>query len=234
MSSKELVLGYLENISSKVFSDFPREITSLVAGKHGVYALYKKDRLYYVGLASNLKNRVKHHLQDRHAGKWDSFSLYLVRKSDHIKELESLILRIADPRGNRVKGRLPNADNMAHLLKRKIKRQQEHSLNTVLNLSHKPAKKKAVRKAAARKNTGGRTPTLAPYAGKGFALQKVYKGKTLKASVLTDGTVVFNGRRYSSPSLAAATAIGRAANGWGFWRYKNDAGKWVKLDTLRN
>ncbi len=233
MSNKELVLGYLEKVNSKVFSDFPKEITSLVDGKHGVYALYKRDRLYYVGLATNLKNRVKHHLKDRHEGKWDSFSLYLVRKSDHIKELESLILRIADPKGNKVKGRLPNADNMSQTLKSRIKNRQEKSLNIVLNLSHRPSAGKPVHKSIREKKISGRPPTLAPYAGKRFELQKVYKGKTYMASVLTDGTVVYNGQRFSSPSLAAATAIGRAVNGWWFWRYKNDEGKWVKLDALR-
>lgn len=233
MRNKELVLGYLEKVNSKVFSDFPKEITSLADNKHGVYALYKRDRLYYVGLATNLKNRVKHHLKDRHEGKWDSFSLYLVRKSDHIKELESLILRIADPKGNKVKGRLPNADNMAQTLKRRIKNRQEKNLNVVLNLSHKPSAKKVPRKSVVKKKAVGRTPTLAPYAGKRFALQKVYKGKTYKASVLSDGTVVYNGQRFSSPSLAAYAVVGRPTNGWWFWRYKNADGEWVKLDTLR-
>ena len=37
---QQLVLGYLERISSKVFSDFPKQLTGLVGRKHGVYALY--------------------------------------------------------------------------------------------------------------------------------------------------------------------------------------------------
>ena len=48
--SRELVLGYLERISSRAFSDFPDELTDLAGNQHGVYALYKGDRLYYVGL----------------------------------------------------------------------------------------------------------------------------------------------------------------------------------------
>lgn len=47
-----LVQGYLERTSSKVFSAFPKQITDLISGQHGVYALYKKNRLYYVGLAT--------------------------------------------------------------------------------------------------------------------------------------------------------------------------------------
>jgi len=149
------------------------------------------------------------------------------------KELESLILRIADPKGNKVKGRLPHADNMAQTLKSRIKNRQEKNLNTVLNLAHRPAAKTNGHKSVREKEPSGRAPMLAPYAGKRFELQKVYKGKTYKASVLADGTVVYDGQRFSSPSQAAAIAIGRPVNGWWFWRYKNDAGVWVKLDSLR-
>ena len=115
--SRELVLGYLEKVSSQVFRDYSKELTELAGKRHGVYALYKGPRLYYVGLATNLRNRVQHHLQDRHSGKWDKFSLYLVRKADHIKELEALILRISDPAGNSMKGRLRHAENMKQVCK---------------------------------------------------------------------------------------------------------------------
>lgn len=229
---KKLVLGYLEKVGSNVFSDFPKEITSLVAGKHGVYALYKGDHLYYVGLASDLHRRVNHHLRDKHAGKWSSFSLYLIHKSDHIKELESLILRMADPKGNSVKGRMPHAENMTHLLKCHIKKRQDIDLNSVLNLSFNPRVKKVPKKAVLKKSHVFRLK-LSAYAGKRFALQAVYKKKLYKASILTDGTIIYNGRRFTSPSMAASTVIGRPTNGWTFWSLKNPAGIWVSLDTLR-
>lgn len=53
--SKSLVGGYLERISVKAFEKYQREITDLVRARHGVYALYKNDRLYYVGLAVDLR-----------------------------------------------------------------------------------------------------------------------------------------------------------------------------------
>jgi len=151
-SGKHLVFGYLERISSKVFSDFPQELTSLVIKKHGVYALYKGDRLYYVGLATNLRNRIKNHLKDKHAGKWDKFSLYLVRKVDHIKELESLILRIADPKGNAMRGRLKNADNLKNELQAKIKRSQLAQLSALLGGKKSRKKKKVLREKVVGKN----------------------------------------------------------------------------------
>ena len=127
-----MVLGYLEQIASSAFGDFPKQVTELIGKQHGVYALYKGTRLYYVGLASNLRGRINHHLRDRHAGKWDHFSLYLVRKADHIKELESLILRISDPKGNKTRGRLKHAENLRANLQRKIRKEQERQMGIVM------------------------------------------------------------------------------------------------------
>lgn len=91
----QLVCQHLENISRDALENYQAVIKEFVKGRHGIYALYKKDKLYYVGLASNLRNRLKHHLRDRHAHTWDRFSVYLTIKDEHLKELESLILRIA-------------------------------------------------------------------------------------------------------------------------------------------
>ena len=68
-------------------------LRDLIRGHAGVYALYKQDRLYYVGLASNLMGRVNNHLRDRHKGKWDRFSVYLTTTAAHIRPLEALVLR---------------------------------------------------------------------------------------------------------------------------------------------
>ncbi len=61
--------------------EFKKEITKLIGKERGVYALYKKDKLYCVGLATNLRTRVKQHLKDRHRQKWDKFSLFLIKWS---------------------------------------------------------------------------------------------------------------------------------------------------------
>lgn len=226
-----LVLGYLESISSKVFSDYPKEITALVGHQHGVYALYKGNRLYYVGLATNLRNRIKHHLQDKHSGKWDKFSLYLVRKSDHIRELEALILRIADPKGNSVKGKLRHASNLSPALSRDIKRSHEYVLTQLgLKRTRTPSRRKAI----PRKGKGERgSPPLAPYAGAGFQIRATYKGQQYIARVRKDGRVRFDGTIYNSPSLAGIAVVKRTCNGWTFWRYKNKDNEWVRLNALR-
>ena len=63
-----------------------------------------------------------------------------------------------------------------------------------------------------------------------------YKGKRLEADLLTDGAVTFQGKRYSSCSMAGGAAIravtGRqtgGADGWKFWRYRERSCPWIPL-----
>jgi len=235
-NKKTLVLGYLEKISSKIFSDYPQQLTDLIGSKHGVYSLYKGNHLYYVGLAKNLRGRIKQHLKDKHTGKWDKFSLYLIKDAEHIKELETLIMRIADPAGNTVKGKLPKAENLKDELKSNIKSAQNKKLSDLLGrkASSKTMKTRSVKKV--RSKTKKDEPTLAPYIkkiSKGFWIKAIYKGITYKAVVNKSGTIRFKGNMYISPTAACRVVIKRAGNGWNFWRYKNKKGEWVRLDELR-
>ena len=102
---KPLVSQYIEGISGAALDRYQRIIRAYVRGRHGVYALYKRDKLYYVGLAKNLRNRLNHHLKDKHRGKWDRFSVYLTIGDSHLKELESLVLRVVRPSGNTQRGK---------------------------------------------------------------------------------------------------------------------------------
>jgi hypothetical protein len=97
---KPLVSQLLENIAGAALDRYQRLIREYVRKRHGVYALYRRDKLYYVGLASNLRNRLKQHLKDKHRGKWDRFSVYLTIGDSHLKELESLVLRIVPRLGS--------------------------------------------------------------------------------------------------------------------------------------
>lgn len=68
-----LVIEHLEGISRAAIGRFPGLVTEFVRGKSGVYALYKGESLFYVGLAKNLRSRLHHHLKDRHAEEWNRF-----------------------------------------------------------------------------------------------------------------------------------------------------------------
>ncbi len=75
--SPHLVVQHVERLPRRILEQHPEVVREYVKGKHGVYALYRGSTLYYVGLASNLRSRLKAHLRDRHAGVWDHFSMYL-------------------------------------------------------------------------------------------------------------------------------------------------------------
>src|SRR3989442_15481282 len=89
-STRLLVTNKLEMVSKEAFRQHFDLITDLIGDSPGVYALYDDNSLYYVGKSTDLRNRVKQHLRDRHFASWTHFSLYLARKEEHIYEIESL------------------------------------------------------------------------------------------------------------------------------------------------
>lgn len=231
---KGLLEGDLEQISSKVFDTYHDAITQLVGKRHGVYALYRKGRLYYVGLANNLRSRVKQHLKDKHALKWDTFSLYLIRNVNYLKELESLIVHIAEPKGNVIRGRFAKSesliDTLRDLMEERDERQREQILSGVMAVP-RTQRKKTWRKSD-RSET--REPPLQGVLPANTELRRTYKGKMHKAKVNSKGEVLLKGKKFNSPSLAGALVRGgKSTNGWTFWNYKDKNGKWVKIDTLR-
>lgn len=123
-----LVVEHLEGISRAATSRFPGLVTEFARGKSGVYALYKGNSLYYVGLAKNLRSRLHHHLRDRHAEEWNRFSIYLTQGDEHLKELESLVLRILMPKGNRVTGKFMESRDLFKLFKQKVQLMQRREL----------------------------------------------------------------------------------------------------------
>jgi hypothetical protein len=123
-----LVIEHLEGISRTAIKNYPEIITEFARGKSGVYALYKGSSLYYVGLAKNLRSRLHHHLRDRHAEEWTRFSIYLTHDDEHLKELESLVLRILMPKGNRVTGKFMESRDLFKLFKQKVQLMQRREL----------------------------------------------------------------------------------------------------------
>jgi hypothetical protein len=50
-------------------------IYKFIRGRRGVYALCRRGKPYYVGLASNLKSRLRTHLRDKHGVKWKNWRM---------------------------------------------------------------------------------------------------------------------------------------------------------------
>lgn len=117
---KGLIVGHLEKVERSILKAHKDVVKRYVKGKHGLYALYKKDKLYYVGLAIDLPKRIAHHLKDRHRHTWDRFSLYVIKDASYLKEMESLFLRIYKPKGNATKGKFAASKNLKPDFKREI------------------------------------------------------------------------------------------------------------------
>ena len=229
----QLVCQHLENVSGRLLEDYPSIFRDFVRGRHGVYALYRRGRLYYVGLATNLRQRLNQHLRDRHAGKWDAFDLYLTIGDRHLREIESLLLRISKPRGNVLTTTFARSDNLRLALRRRIKERQTAELDILVPRTLKQPttrREEAVKPTPKRR---GRQPALAHYVTKPFPIRFRFKGKLHVARVRKDGTIRFAGKVYNSPSTAAHALTKTGVDGWHAWRYERAPGDWVKLDELR-
>jgi hypothetical protein len=221
------VREYLERVSWKVLDAYRPVLRGMIRGHAGVYALYKGEKLYYVGLATNLMGRVNHHLKDRHEGKWDRFSVYLTTGNELIRPLEALVLRIVDPSGNRVKGRLVGALDIAGSLKRRMEERARDEAATMLGGRYARHRRRS--KAKGVKGT----VVLAGLVEKRLVLRASHKGKRFRASLRRDGQISYKRKLYASPSSVAKVVAGRAVNGWSFWQYRNPKGQWVRLSELK-
>jgi predicted GIY-YIG superfamily endonuclease len=232
---RPLVTQHLENISREALEKYQDIIKEYIRKRQGIYALYRRGKLYYVGLASNLRARLKTHLRDRHGELWDRFSVYLTIGDEHMRELEAMILRIVNPAGNKVKGKFIKSENLRNRVRRDFRlRLREEEAQLWGGRGYQPKKKRKTKKEELKKSKAtGRRPILAKYGKTGMRLKGVHKGKNLKAWVRKDGAIRYDGDVYNSPSLAARAAIGHKANGWRFWKYERSPGDWVSLDHLR-
>jgi Restriction Enzyme Adenine Methylase Associated len=225
--TSQLVCQHLENISRDALEKFQDTIRDYVRGRQGVYALYRRNRLYYVGLASDLRWRLNAHLKDRHGERWDRFSVYFTVGATHLREMESLLLRVAKPKGNKQKGRFANSENMGRLFGREVRRLQRNEY--LLLMGRAPLRKTN----AALAGTPDRKVPLSKYVKRPIKIRAIYKGTIHSAHVHSTGIIEFAGRFYPTPSRAGHAVTRRSTNGWWFWKYERAPGDWVRLDELR-
>jgi predicted GIY-YIG superfamily endonuclease len=225
-----LVCNHIENLSRAVLEKYPKLADRLVRRRPGIYALYRGEDLYYLGLAENLHSRLKAHLKDRHKSSWDRFSVYLTIQDAHLRELEALTLRIMMPEGNKQKGKLKGSENLHNKLKGMLKDLQRDETTALLGL---PVENEIDAETVSRRDEG-REPVLAKYIDSSISIRGFHKGRKLLARVRKDGTIRSSGKVYTSLSLAAAAACGRpTCNGWTFWQYQRAKNDWVSINELR-
>jgi hypothetical protein len=213
-----------------VLEDYQKILREYVRGRFGIYALYRRDKLYYVGLASNLRNRLKSHLGDRHAAGWDSFSLYLTHTNEHLRELEALSLRISSPKGNRSRTRFAHAKDLRNVLRKQIEESQQDELAGLFEYAP-PSRARTKRKRA--KGDAGTRLRLTDVVEGRVPIRMAYKGKAYTAVIRKNGTIRFHGKTFKSPSAAAKSVLRRPVNGWYLWKYESAPANWVRLRELR-
>jgi hypothetical protein len=219
-----LVIQHVEMMSRRILENHQEVIREYVKGKRGVYALYRGSRLYYVGLASNLRSRLKAHVRDRHAEAWDRFSLYLTEGDEHLRELEAMVLRITMPKGNRAKSKFARSQDLRRYFKRRIQEQYRADLDALF--ASPKAKSETV-------DGGGRANEAAGLVKRRTPLRLTYKGRLYRATLGPNGQLRFRGKLYESPSGAAQAILRRPVNGWWSWKYEESPGKWSRLRQLR-
>jgi predicted GIY-YIG superfamily endonuclease len=224
---KQLVCQMLERFDSKALEEYKHIIRSYIHDRDGVYALYHNDNLYYVGLARNLNGRLKNHFKDHHRGLWNRFSVYLTIGNSFVKEMESLLLRIALPKGNKKRGKFVKCEDLRRKFVRDYKADANKKFRQLVGRPH-------IGKATDAKAAVGGRKKLGHYISKGMALKARHKRKDYRARARKNGVIKFQGRVFDSPSAAAKEASGGlSSNGWSFWHYERAPGDWVPLKYLR-
>lgn len=215
-----LITHRLEKISKDAFERFSQQITQIIGDKKGVYALYDDDELYYVGKAVDLKRRIKQHLKDRHFAQWTHFSLYIMKKADYVNDIESILVRVASPKGNRVKPRGSSDPSLKRVLKTLIVSKQKEEVDSLF-------------KSEKKINRSGDN-SLKGLFRSSKVLVRTYKGKELKAKLLKNGKIRYKGKLYDSATGAAKAATRRTnINGLAFWYIQDDNNNWIKLKKIK-
>lgn len=215
-----LVSHYLEYLHADLLELHQTVLEDFVKGQNGVYALYHGEKLYYVGLATNLRNRLKTHLKDRHAGKWDHFSVYLTTDSDHLKDLESLLLRVLFPSGNKQKGKFQGATNAKRAVERRFDELKATEKSKMFSLASKTKLKEQIGK-----NAGSEAIVTG-------AIRAFYKSQVIKGRLRKDGSVQVGGKVFTSLSAAASAITKHPTNGRWFWHVKAASGEWTRIKYL--
>ena len=149
---------------------------------------------------------------------------------DHTRELESLVLRIVRPKGNKQIGKFKRAEDLGRALRRRAREESQHEIDELF-----PRKTVGRKSKGKRMSVETRRPVLAAFTNRPSRLRGFLKGKRFRARVLRSGMISVKGKRFNSPSMAAYHVIGgrRAINGWWSWHYERAPGDWVRLAELR-
>ena len=104
----KLIKQKLEGIPAGSLQILSKDMKELLGKKPGIYALYNNKKLYYVGMAVNLHSRLKSHLRAKRSRKWNKISIFVITRTQYLKDVELAVVNISKPPGNRQKSKIPN------------------------------------------------------------------------------------------------------------------------------
>jgi hypothetical protein len=227
-----IIEAHLELVSVKTLTDDRDELKALLKKRPGVYALYKRDRLKYVGQAKNLFGRLDAHRRDRHKGTWDRFSAYVTTEHEFVHEVEALALRMVNPVSNRRLGRFGSSRNLTKDLKELIVDKHTREVDDLFVRRRSNGSRSASKSAGKSANRARTKGGLEKINGVRRNLRGNASGNEYRGVLLRDGGIQVGDTEYPSPFASACAAAGKRRNGWNFWKYKDASGEWQQLRNL--
>ena len=122
---KRLVNGFIPPIPRDFLEldFFKKDIKKMLKGNSGLYVLYNKEKLYYVGMTSkDLFRRLSSHTKNKHKKNWNKFSVFIIKKSKDLKDIETITHSISEPPANVWKGRFKEHYKYDKEIKQIVKR----------------------------------------------------------------------------------------------------------------
>jgi hypothetical protein len=124
--------------------------------------------------------------------------------------LESLLIRVTRPPGNRQIGHFSGAENIKRDFERALKDKQRRYNDELMG---RPVDDSKENKKASRS----------------IDIRGRYKGRMYHAWLRHTGTVKFKGKVFSSVSAAATAICKHPVNGRWFWHLERSPGDWVRI-----
>ena len=140
--------------------------------------------------------------------------------------MESLLIRVTNPPGNRMKGKFSKSQPLKSILNELMKNFDADRRAGLIGGVAKRRQKSIAKKAV-------KTKSLKGIFNKRIRLKGIYKGEEYFATLRKDGTISYKNEIYNSPTGATKVIAKRMVSGWFFWRYKNDKNEWVRLNRVR-
>lgn len=132
----EVSRAMLEGENKEKFAAFLKEHE-----RQGLYALYRENgELYYIGRASDLLQRLSVHKSDLHGKKWDKLAIYIINKKMKLHDVESLLIGVSKPEGNKNRGKLKN--DLRKELRNYMKEAALNAINASLYPNQEPKQTK--------------------------------------------------------------------------------------------